>query len=99
MSQHHKRLWTGADSTRARNRIKAGPPIQRCIRCGGAITIADTRSWDAGHLVDLAQGGSTHRYGPEHRGCNRRAGGKAGARKTNAQRRNGTPPDDRLPNW
>lgn len=97
MSQHHRKQWNGNDSSKARARIKAGPPVQQCIRCGGPITIADVTTWDAGHTVDLASGGDAKRYGPEHRRCNRRAGGRVGARITNERR--GQPVDERLPNW
>lgn len=106
MSQHHRKQWNGNDSAKARARIKAGPPVQQCIRCGGPIRIADGKTWDAGHLVDLAEGGDAHRYGPEHRhrtgACpgNRAAGGRAGARLTNAKRgKPTTPKDDRIPKW
>lgn len=97
MSQHHRKAgWGGATVRTARARIAAGPSIQACIRCGGPIRIADNHTWDAGHVIDLAHGGDAKRYGPEHRRCNRRAGGKAGARITN-HRPAGN--DDRLPNW
>lgn len=97
MSQHHRKQWNGNDSKRARDRIKAGPAIQQCIGCGGPIRIADNNSWDAGHIIDLARGGDAKRYGPQHRGENRRSGGRLGARITN--RRHTNPDDDRVSAW
>ena len=95
MSQHHaKAKWTSVNQ-KHRARIAAALPAA-CIRCGGIIT-AEMR-WDVGHRVDLALGGDANDVGPEHRSCNRRAGGRAGARVSHANRRTNQR-DDRLPNW
>lgn len=51
--------------------------------------------WDMGHVQDLAQGGDPNHMLPEHRGHNRRQGGKLGAAITNGKKRQ----DRRLPPW
>lgn len=52
--------------------------VVTCPRCEEPVTPEDL--WDLGHQQDLALGG--HPLGvmvPEHRTCNRRAGGQLGA--------------------
>lgn len=64
---------------------KAGRPVW-CIRCGREVQPG--QRFDIGHRIDASRGG-THdltNLGPEHRGENRRAGGRLGAQKTNDQR-------------
>jgi hypothetical protein len=52
-----------------------------CARCGRPIMPGTP--WDLGHVDD-----DKSRYrGPEHRSCNRKAGGKQGAEITNARPR------------
>ena len=95
VSKHHDAAkWTSVNKTH-RARIAASLPTA-CIRCGGIVT--NDMRWDVGHRVDLARGGNPDDVGAEHRACNRRAGGRAGARLTQARRRTGNP-DDRLPKW
>lgn len=58
-----------------------------CIGCGREI--APGHPFDVGHIVDAALGG-THdldNLGPQHRGENRRSGGRLGARITNTRTR------------
>ncbi len=52
-----------------------------CARCG--LPIAVGAEWDLGH-DDFDR---TRYAGPEHRRCNRRAGGRVGAAITKAKRR------------
>lgn len=54
-----------------------------CWRCGGLIP--EDAPFDVGHL-DPFGGESPDNAAPEHRGENRRAGGRMGARITNAAR-------------
>lgn len=49
-----------------------------CRRCGGPITPG--QPWDLGHVVDLADGGAPLDAAPEHRACNRAAGGRRNRR-------------------
>jgi hypothetical protein len=44
-----------------------------CARCGAMVSLSDT--WDLGHAVDRALGGADDAVWPEHRRCNRSAGG------------------------
>lgn len=83
-----KRRWGGAASLKARaacRALLAKGPIP-CRRCGIPITKDDPESvWDAGHPMDRAAGGADSGFEPEHKHCNRSAGGKVGARITNAR--------------
>ena len=93
MSQHHRDIGWSRIARTLRPRIAASLP-QPCIRCGRIVT--PDMAWDVGHRVDLAMPGSDPwDAGPEHRRCNRSAGGKAGAAKTNASRR----ANRRMPQW
>lgn len=104
MSKHHIAAKHTAMTYKMRPRLAATLPTL-CIRCGRPVT-ADM-PWDVGHRHDLAQGGNPNDVGVEHRRCNRSAGGKQGARKTNANKttpkrqRPDTPTiqEPRLPNW
>lgn len=70
---------TAHQATRKRwaRRLKQGPIP--CARCGKPIHHGDP--WDLGHTDDR-----TTWTGPEHVHCNRSAGGRNGAIKTNQQR-------------
>jgi hypothetical protein len=52
-----------------------------CARCGRPIMPGTP--WDLGHV----DGGKSRYRGPEHRSCNRKAGGTQGAELTNARPR------------
>jgi hypothetical protein len=67
-----------AERKRWAPRVDAG--LVDCARCGQRIEPG--RPWDLGHNDDR-----TGWSGPEHRVCNRRAGGANGAVVTNAMRR------------
>jgi len=47
-----------------------------CARCGGVIDVGEP--FDMGHAIGVAQGGQDSELRPEHRLCNRRAGGRVG---------------------
>lgn len=84
------RIRTNAD-------LKAGRPVW-CQRCGREIQPG--QRFDIGHRIDASRGGSHEmsNLGPEHRGENRKAGGRLGAQKTNNA--NGTSRASRgLPTW
>lgn len=62
--------------TRAWGRLRTAVGLtlpQPCGRCGLPVFAAD--DWDLGHPVDLAAGGHPWAGRPEHRHCNRVAGG------------------------
>lgn len=84
MSQHHRtKRWANV-AAKARKEIGVQLPLP-CHHCGRPVH-ADT-PWDVGHIVDLAHGGDAKQYTATHRSCNRSAGGKEGAAKTNARRK------------
>lgn len=74
--------------------LAAGNEV-RCIGCGWPI-MPDQR-YDVGHRIDDMDGGSLElsNLGPQHRGENRRAGGRRGAAITNRSSRRAR----RLPSW
>lgn len=77
----------GADHQHRRKVMLASiTPDTRCWRCGGLARDGDP--WEAGHTHDLALGGGPE-VRPEHRSCNRRAGGELGV-----QLRGVKPPGD-----
>lgn len=65
---------------------KAGRAVW-CIGCGREVQ--PQQRFDVGHRIDAARGGSNAltNLGPQHRGENRRAGGKLGAHMTNEKRK------------
>lgn len=74
--------------------LDAGGTVQ-CVDCGRAIVKG--QSWDVGHIVAASSGGTNalSNLGGSHRSCNRKAGGRMGAIKTNRQSRRAR----RLPRW
>jgi hypothetical protein len=70
---------TAHDRERARWVPKVDAGLVDCARCHEHIEPG--RPWDLGHNDER-----TEWTGPEHRVCNRRAGGRNGARVTNAMR-------------
>lgn len=84
MSQHHRQKRWANVAAKARREIAVQLPLP-CHHCRQPVH-AD-QAWDVGHIVDLADGGDAKAYTATHRSCNRSAGGKAGAAKTNAIRK------------
>jgi 5-methylcytosine-specific restriction endonuclease McrA len=87
MSQHHE-AWRNGGSRRARVRLAATLPAP-CCRCGRPVLPTD--QWEADHSVPLVRWPEGKPYPdrlimPAHKSCNRRAGGKDGARITNAMK-------------
>lgn len=119
---HQTSAWQRA-RRRARPLIEASLPLP-CIDCGWPVLPGDGSRWEVGHItpVSIARGmgwsdeeinalsnlGPSHRKGPGQRACNRIAGGRLGAAKTNAARaaaRGGgqsaraASEDDRIGSW
>lgn len=69
-----------AERRRWAPKVDAG--LVNCARCGEPLEPG--RDWDLGHTDDR-----TDWTGPEHRSCNRSAGGANGAAVTNALRTQG----------
>lgn len=98
MSQAHRSPeWHRARRTVAaiiRARLERGDQVQ-CVDCGRPIQHG--QRWDVGHIIAADAGGSveTSNLGASHRGCNRSAGGRMGAIKTNRASRRAR----RLPTW
>ena len=97
MSRHHDAAgWPNLNKA-ARARILATLPAP-CIECGRPVIVG--QRWEVGHRVPLALGGSVTDYGPSHRSCNRKAGGRLGAAMTNRRDPRNQPTDgDRVPSW
>lgn len=83
MSRHHLGQATALRAARAH---WAGLLPVACPRCGRPI-IPET-PWDVGHIIPAEAGGTTalENTRPEHRHCNRAAGGRRGAAITNHRR-------------
>ena len=99
MSRHHKTKWTGADSRKWRAIIEPTLPAPCCAaRCVMGGVVYPGQLWDVGHRVGVADPRSSNdavNLGPEHRKCNRSAGGKQGGAMTKKKRRD----DERLVTW
>jgi len=97
MSQHHQQAKWSSVAAKARGRILPLLPAP-CVECGRPVY--PSQKWDVGHRSPLSLGGSVLDYGPSHRACNRKAGGRMGAAKTNARDPRFRPTDeDRTPQW
>jgi hypothetical protein len=96
VTEFHRTAAWRALATRVRKRTQL--PAE-CVGCHG--TIWPGEPYDVGHILDryaypeLALNESN--VGPQHRGENRRAGGRAGAHKTNSQRARRTKGE--FPEW
>lgn len=94
--------WGGNASVKARAKCRAmlrrGPVA--CPKCGVEITRDTPESeWDAGHQTDRVHGMADHAVLPEHKGCNRSAGGKIGAAITNARYQKPSMERVQVPQW
>ncbi|WP_399548518.1 HNH endonuclease [uncultured Microbacterium sp.] len=102
MSSAHADPEYQRNARRVRAKVRADHKAGRavyCQRCGREIQ--PTQTFDVGHRIDHSRGGShaLDNLGPEHRNaCNRRAGGRLGAQKTN-QARGVSRAVRRLPTW
>ncbi|MAT17179.1 MAG: hypothetical protein CMF56_01250 [Leifsonia sp.] len=85
MSAHHRaQKWT---THAPKLKVKHAATLPRpCIECGKQVSKDD--AWQVGHIRAAALGGrpTMSNTGPVHTSCNRRAGGKLGARIVNARR-------------
>ena len=79
--------WSGRKVTAARAHWRPLLPLP-CRRCGKPVLPDPDSGWQVGHVIDRWAGGtdSLDNTWPEHALCNTRAGGKVGARITNARR-------------
>lgn len=95
MTAHHRSAGWRKVQRKMRPVIAATLPAQCVNNCGRTVTPDQT--WDIGHIVDVALGGSDEpsNLGPAHIRCNRSDGGKAGRAKQIAV----TKQDRRLPAW
>lgn len=87
MSKHHRATKHTSATHTLRPEIQARLPLP-CIECGRPVH--PDQKWHVAHLTPAAKGGRTTRAntGAAHALCNLRAGGKLGAQRTNANRRN-----------
>lgn len=109
MTQHHRTKEWATVTRIMRPRLQAliNSGTARCIDCGRPIQPGEM--WQVGHIVSAteakaagwttAQINAATNLGPSHSGagrrCNQRGGGKLGAAKVNAKRKE----DARLPKW
>lgn len=96
-SAHRSAEWHRARRVAAaviRARLERGEQVP-CVDCGRPIQHGDR--WDVGHIIAASNGGSVDlsNLGASHRSCNRSAGGRMGAIKTNRASRRAR----RLPTW
>lgn len=85
MSGHHrKQKWT-THAPKLREKIARTLPAP-CVECRNPVH--PDEPWQVGHRVPASQGGmpTAANTGPVHTRCNLKAGGKLGARTTNARR-------------
>lgn len=92
MSRHHRAQRWSTFSPKRRAQLAPQLPLP-CIRCGRPVHPdppgwTGQPTWQVGHIQDAAKGGrpTVGNTGPEHRVCNQRAGGQAGAAVVNARR-------------
>jgi hypothetical protein len=84
MSRHHDARANAAARRALAPLVASGRAV--CPRCRQPILPG--QQWDAGHVVDLATGGhAAGRMVPEHRACNRSAGGRLGNQLRRPSRR------------
>lgn len=85
MSQHHRRQKWTTHAPKLRVQHAATLPRQ-CIDCGRIVTALD--QWQVGHIRPAMHGGQPTfaNTGPTHTTCNRKSGGKLGARVVNSRR-------------
>ncbi len=89
MSRHHRNPTTAAALRKARPSIARTLPAPCVNRCKLGGTVYPGQRWHVGHIVDKAYGGTDARsnLGPSHAHCNQSDGGKIGAARTNAKRK------------
>jgi hypothetical protein len=98
MSQHHRnQKWTSFNSKR-RAELTASLPLP-CVNCGQPVMRG--QQWQVGHILDAALGGQATRAntGPSHTPCNKRAGGKLGAKIVNTRRSERRDTENDLRSW
>lgn len=99
MSRHHRAQHWTTHAPKLRKLIAPLLPLP-CVNCGRPVL--PEHRWQVGHRKDAALGGrpTFANTGPAHAKCNNSAGGKLGARITNAKRaaRAGIRPSSEM-NW
>ena len=112
MTAHHRSPEWQRTVRANRSKIAATLPA-RCIDCGGAIrpgdrwqvghripvVVAKAQGWTTAQINDLSNLGPTHAKAPGQRACNQIAGGKLGAKKTQAKVAAKRETTKRMPSW
>ena len=70
----------GSEFRQESERVRADAVGKICWRCGQIILPG--QKVEAGHVVDKAIDPNSKALAPEHRRCNRKAGGRLGKRKS-----------------
>jgi hypothetical protein len=86
VSRHHRASKHTTATRTLRPEIEARLPLP-CTECGRPVH--REQQWHVAHLTPASKGGRTTRAntGAAHATCNLRAGGKLGAKASNARRR------------
>lgn len=90
MSRHHRAQQWSTHAPKLAAKIAPQLPLP-CVECGRSVVGRYGVDWQVGHRQGASRGGAPtlRNCGPVHIACNLRAGGREGARVTNARRARG----------